>query len=109
MEQQPNKIIYDLHETLVKRDGNILWHYKMNLPTNFETLIDYVENKKSKFLMILDDKTIAIKIDKRKSILLHKTLLESVVDISYINGSYRFANYMTLTIDIAYRIICQYN
>lgn len=100
---------YDRHETLVKRNDKIILQYKMNIPTNFETLLDYVTNKDSKFVLILDKNTIAVKIDKRKSLLLHKTLLESVVDISIVNGSYRMANFMTLTIDIAYRIICQYN
>lgn len=100
---------YDVFETLIKRKGQIYLKVKQSVPINFETLLDYVNEKQSKFLMILDKNTIALKIDRRKSIIFNKTLLDSHLDISIINGSYRMTNFMTLPINVAYFIICQYN
>lgn len=100
---------YDIFDTLITRNKQIYLKVKQNVPRNFETLLDYVKNKQSKFVIILDGITIALRIDKRKSLLIHKTLLDSHVDISIVNGSYRMQNFMTLPINIVFFIICQYN
>lgn len=99
---------YDQHETLVKRNGEIILKYTDYVPTDFETLCDYIKKYPSKFVEIMDGITIVLRIDKRKSIMFHKTLFDKVVDISVISGSLRFQEFMTIPINIAYSIICQY-
>lgn len=99
---------YDCHDTLVKRNGEIILKYTDYVPTDFETLCDYINKYPSKFVEILDGITIKLKIDKRKFVLFHKTLFDKVTDISIVSGSIRMQEYMTLPINVVYSIICQY-
>lgn len=100
---------YDLHNVVIIRNNEILLKYTDRVPIDFETLLDYVKNKQSKFIEILDGITIKLKIDKRKFILIHKTLFDKVVDLSVVSGNIRIQEFMTLPINVVYSIICQYN
>lgn len=100
---------YDLHNITITRKGKEYLKIKnKKVPTDFETMLDYIKDNPSKFIEVLDGITIALRIDKRKSLLIHKTLFSQVVDISVCNGSYRIQNYITLPIQIVFDIICQY-
>lgn len=100
---------YDFHNIIIERNGKEYLKIKnKKVPTDFETLLDYLKDNPSKFIEVLDGVTIALKIDKRKSLLFHKTLFSQVVDISVCNGSYRYQNFITLPIHIVFDIICQY-
>ncbi len=99
---------YDKHIVRVYRNDIETMSYWDKVPTDFETLLDFITKNPSKFIDILDGITIVLKIDKRKSILFHKTLFDKVVDISICNGSYRMQNFMTIPLNIAYNLICQY-
>lgn len=99
---------YDKHTVKVYRNDKEIMSYWDNVPTDFDTLLDYITKNPSKFIDILDGITIVVKIDRRKSILVHKTLFEQVVDLSICNGAYRLQNYMTIPLKLAYELICQY-
>lgn len=99
---------YDKHSVIITRNSKEYMKYNDNVPTDFDTLLDYITKNPSKFIDILDGITIVIKIDRRKSILVHKTLFEQVVDLSICNGAYRLQNYMTIPLKLAYELICQY-
>ena len=100
---------YDLHNIVIERNGKEYLKIKnKKVPQDFETLLDYIDKNPSKFIDILDGVTIVLKIDKRKSLLFHKTLFSQVIDITICNGSYSMQNYLTLPIHIVFDIICQY-
>ena len=83
--------------------------YERKIPTSFDSLIEYVKGKESKFLEVIDTNTISIKINKNKTILIHRTLLIDVMDISFVYNTKRFERFMTMTMNIVYRLICQYD
>lgn len=102
---------YYLHETFVRKEkgGDVLMFYERKIPTSFDSLIEYVKGKESKFLDVIDTNTISIKINKNKTILIHRTLLIDVMDISFVYNTKRFERFMTMTMNIVYRLICQYD
>lgn len=100
---------YDIHSVkVVDKDGNEKLSYNDRVPTDFETLLDYINTFPSKFVEIYDSNTIFIKINKKKSIVISKTLFDKVCDLSFISGSYRFENFLTLPINLVYDLICQF-
>lgn len=100
---------YDTYSIrIVDVDGNEKISYRDKVPTDFETLLDYINTFPSKFIQIYDNNTIFVKINKKQQLIIHKTLLKSHCDISVVNGSNRFANFLTLPINLIYNIICQF-
>lgn len=100
---------YDTMYVKIKdKDGKEKMSYHDKIPTDFETLLDYINTFPSKFVEIYDKNTIFVKISKRKSIIIHKTLFDKVCDLSVVSGSYRFENFLTLPINLVYYLICQF-